>query len=70
MIVKINQEPEKEYPWIGIYKHHSGDIIIAFTSKNTGVCLNCSYTGNFGTYCDNWDEGLYKTFRGEILLSN
>jgi len=45
------------------------DIIVLFTKPKCGILIKTNWS-NSGDYHEDWDMKRFKSFKGEIILSN
>lgn len=64
--------PFEPYPRIKIHHNTKMELIVLFTSKNSGVVLNQGQARyrEHGGYCNNLVEHDYIEYSGEVTLSN
>ena len=67
---ETKKERPRVYPYIG--KHPLSKIVVLFTEEDSGVVLEEGDGSRFrrGEYSPNWNEGAFKLFEGEVVLSN
>lgn len=64
--------PKLSYPYIGVLGKtgHATNIIVLFTSKGTGVCIEHYNKDQVGKYASSWSQSFFTAMNGSITLSN
>lgn len=67
-VLHRNEKHENKYPYIGIADN---DLVVLFSCKETGVCLDPGKSCHeIGYHCTLWLESEFNSIEGSITLSN
>lgn len=69
--IVLSQEVKKSqtYPYLGQSKYYP-DLIVFFTSPGVGTAVHQDRYYPLGTTSATWNEGTFKPFEHQIVLSN